>query len=135
MIHDLKGHWDGLAREWGIGLGNSTNTIIIIDDTFVFSDDEDTMFKYIEAIIKISKRYNLSWKLEKCEFSTPRFEFVGIDIDVDGNRPALSKENLLEMWKRKQPSSTRDFASFIGLVGFYREWIPFLKPEFLVSYL
>ena len=55
--------------EWGIGLGNSTNTIIIIDDTFVFSDDEDTIFKYLEAILEISKRYNLSWKLEKREFS------------------------------------------------------------------
>lgn len=52
MIHDLKGHWDDLAWEWGIGLGNSTNTIIIIDDIFIFSGDEDTIFKYLEAISK-----------------------------------------------------------------------------------
>ena len=118
MIHDLKGHWDDLATSLGISLGNSTNTIIIIDDTFVFSDDEDTIFKYLESILEISKRYNLSWKLEKCEFFTPRFEFVGIDIDSNGNRPALSKTPLLEMWKTKQPSSKWGFASFIGLVGF-----------------
>ena len=33
------------------------------------------------------------------------------------------------MWKTKQPSSTRDFVSFIGLVGFYREWIPFFDAR------
>lgn len=68
MMHDLKGHWDDLACEWEIGLGNSTNTIIIIDDTFLLSDDENTIVKYLEDILEISKRYNLSWKLEKCEF-------------------------------------------------------------------
>ena len=94
MIHDLKGYCDNLAREWGIGLGNSTNTIIIIDDTFVFSNDENTISKYLEAILEISKRYNLYWKLLKCEFVTPRSEFVGIDIDVNSNRPTLSKTPL-----------------------------------------
>lgn len=77
MIHDLKRHWDDLAMEWGVGLGNSTNTIIIIDDTFVFSDEEDTTFKYLESILEIFKRYNLSWKLEKCEFFYSKIRICG----------------------------------------------------------
>lgn len=66
-------------------------------------------------------------------FFTPRFEFVGIDIDVNDNRPVLSKTPLLEMWKTKQPSSIRDFVSFIGLIEFYRKWIPFFDAR--ISYI
>lgn len=127
--HDLKGHWDDLVREWGVGLGNFTNTIIIIHDTFIFSDDEDAIFKYVKAILEISKRYNLSWKLEKYEFFTPRFESVGIDIDDVVNQPVLSKTLLLEIRKTKKTQTKRDFASFIVLVGFYRNWIPFVEER------
>ena len=102
VIYNFKGHWNILARHWGVILGYSTNTIIIIDDTFLFSDDENTIFAYLEAIFEISKRYNLSWKLEKCEFFTPRFEFVGVDVADAGNHPALSKGPLFEMWKTKK---------------------------------
>ena len=125
MIYDLKGHWDDIGREWVINLGKSTNITIIIDDTFMFSDDKDTIFTYLKEILEISKHYNLSWKLDKCEILTPHFEFAGIDIDDIGNCPALSKGLLLEIWKYKKPKSTRDCASFIGLVGLYRGRIPF----------
>ena len=68
MIYDLKDHWYALATKWGAMLDNFTNSIIIIDDTFIFSNNENTIFLYLESILEMSKRYNLSWKLEKCFF-------------------------------------------------------------------
>lgn len=50
------------------------------------------ILKYLKAILELSKRYNISRNLEKCKFFTPRFEFVGIDIDNVVNRPALLKK-------------------------------------------
>ena len=129
MIYDLKDHWDSLASQWGVILDNFTNSIIIIDDTFIFSNDENTIFLYLESILEISKRYNLSWKLEKCEFFSERFEFVGTDIASAGNCPAKSKTPLFKMWRTKRPTTTRDFASFIGLIGFYRNWIPYFEKR------
>ena len=43
MIYNFKGYWDDLARDWGVILGNLTNTIIIVDDIFSFSDDENIL--------------------------------------------------------------------------------------------
>ena len=39
MIYHLTHYWDALAMEWGVILGNFTNSIIIIDDTFIFSNN------------------------------------------------------------------------------------------------
>jgi hypothetical protein len=33
------------------------------------------------------------------------------------------------MWKDKKPISVRDLASFIGFVGYYRNWIPYFEER------
>jgi hypothetical protein len=87
MIYDLKDHWDHLSiYEMSLDIGTDTNSIIIIDDTFMYSNDLLTIISYLRSVLETSKRYNLSWKLEKCGFLEPRFEFVGIDIADDGTQ-------------------------------------------------
>ena len=128
VIYYLKSHWDQLALKRGVtNIGTGTGSTIIIDDTFGFSDDLEWAFVYLEAILEISKRYNLSWKLEKCDFFSPHIESVGTDIDVTGNRPANYKTPLMQMWKDKKPETIRYFSYFIGLVGYYRSWIPLFE--------
>lgn len=130
MVYDLKDHWDNLAfEEFGLEIDHNTNSIIIIDDTFIYSNNLQNLLKYFRCILEISKRYNLSWKLEKCGFLEPRFEFVGVDIADDGNHPALSKKPLIEMWKDKLPKINRDLSSFLGFVGYYRDFIPFYEEK------
>ena len=51
-----------------------------------------------------------------------RFEFVGIDVCPEGNRPAKSKHQLLERWPA--PELVRDVAKFLGYVQFYSRFIP-----------
>ena len=114
-----------LAGEWRGILDNFTNSVISIDDNFISSNNEDTNFLYLESILEISKRYHLSWKLEKCDFFEERSEFVGTNIATKGNCPAGLKTPLFEMWQSIRPNATRGFASFIDLVGFYRNWIPY----------
>jgi hypothetical protein len=129
MVYDLKNHWDTLAQSWNLNINDETNSIIIIDDTFIYSNSLDSIIEYLRAILEISKRYNLSWKLEKCGFLDPRFEFVGVDVADIGNYPAKSKEPISLMWKDKKPVSVRDLASFIGFVGYYRDWIPYFEER------
>ena len=106
MIYDLKDHWDHLSiYEMSLDIGTDTNSIIIIDNTFMYSNDLLTIISYLRSVLETSKRYNLSWKLEKCGFLEPRFEFVGIDIADDGNHPAQSKSPLFLMWRDKLPKT------------------------------
>ena len=66
--------------------------------------------------------YNLSLSLKKAHIFPARFEFVGVDMCSDGNRPACSKHVLLETWP--DPNEVRDVAKFIGFGQFYSQFIP-----------
>jgi hypothetical protein len=66
--------------------------------------------------------YNLSLKLGKSPFFPRCFEFVGIDVCLDGNHLAKSKHQLLETWPVLE--LVRNIAEFLGFVQFYSQFIP-----------
>jgi hypothetical protein len=63
--------------------------------------------------------------LRKISFFPNRFEFIGIDVCKDGNRPAQSKHGLLKSWPA--PELVHDVAKLIGFVQFYSRFIPNFK--------
>ena len=70
----------------------------------------------------VCQAYNLSLTLRKSHFFPKRFEFVGVNVCDDGNRPAQSKFKLLDTWPA--PEFVRDIAKFIGFAQFYSRFIP-----------
>ena len=70
----------------------------------------------------ICKAYRLTLSLKKSHFFPKRVEFVGIDILPDGNRPAMSKHELLKHWPI--PELVRNVTSFVGFLQFYSKFIP-----------
>ena len=61
--------------------------------------------------------YNLSLSLRKAKIFPARFEFVGVNVCSDGDRPARSKHVLLETWP--DPTEVYYIAKFIGFGQFY----------------
>jgi len=59
--------------------------------------------------------------LRKSHIFPLRFEFVGIDVCADGNRPDQSKHALLSTWPA--PETVCDVAKFIGFAQFYARFI------------
>ena len=60
--------------------------------------------------------------LKKSKLFPQRFEFVGVDVCADGNRPAQSKHQLLHHWATLV--IVRDVAKFVGFLQFYSRFIP-----------
>ena len=85
------------------------------------TDTYPSELDYINAILELSKRYSLSWKLKKCSFFSERIAFVGHDRRADGNSPAESKVSLLCTWP--DFIIVRDISSFVGFFGFYLDYI------------
>ena len=69
FIYDMRDHWNNLAREYNIKIGPNNNTRIIIDDTYMFIQTYLDGIGYLRAILEISKRYNVSWKLKNAHSS------------------------------------------------------------------
>jgi hypothetical protein len=95
MIHDLDSIWKKLAKSQGFSIDDDTNTNIIVDDIFNSAKTFAKALQYIECQLCICKAYCLTLSLRKSHFFQKRFKFVGIDVSVNGNHPAMSKHELL----------------------------------------
>jgi len=129
MIHDLNSVWKALAKSVGLPIDDDTNTNIIVDDIFNWAKTFANALKYIECQLRVCKAYRLTLSLKKNHFFRKRFEFVGIDVSIDGNPPAMSKHELLRHWP--SPELVRDVASFVGFLQFYSKFIPFFEVRSL----
>jgi hypothetical protein len=104
--------WKDLASQNGIPIDDDTNTRIIVDDIVNWANTPERGIAYMRCILQVCQAYNLSLTLDKSHFFPRRFEFVGIDVCSDGNRPAKSKHQLIKTWPA--PEFVRDVAKFIG---------------------
>jgi len=75
----------------------------------------------MECHLIVCQAYCLSLNLRKSFISPPRFEFVGVDVCDDGNRPAKSKHTLIQTWP--PPELVCDVTKFIGFAQFYSRFI------------
>ena len=102
----------------------------IIDDILAYSTNLELVLIYFECICKVFQKYRVSFRLDKCEFLKDRVEFVGHDILPSGRSPAHSKFKMITDWPT--PTSSQTLGSFIGLINFYHNYVPYfeirLKP-------
>jgi hypothetical protein len=122
FIHDVDSQWKTLAQQSGLNIDDNTNTKIIVDDIFSWSELVEKALSYMECQLRVCQAYRLSLSLRKSRIFSKRFEFVGIDVCSDRNRPAMSKHQLLEHWP--QPEFVRDVAKIVGFAQFYEKFIP-----------
>jgi hypothetical protein len=122
FIHDVHSQWKAFAQQSGLVIDDDTNTKIIVDDILSWSDLLEKALLYMECQLRVCQAYQLSLSLCKSCIFSKQFEFVGIDVCPDGNRPAMSKHQLVEHWP--QPVFIRDVAKIVGLAQFYGKFIP-----------
>ena len=70
---------------------------------------------------------NLSLSLKKTSIFPDRFEFVRINVSKDGNRPTMSKHQLVEHWP--DPTIVCEILSLIGFAIFYSSFIPLFETR------
>ena len=122
FMHDLSSVWKSLAQRSGLTIDDDTNSTNIVDDVFSWAQTLENALTLIECQLRVCKAYRLSLKLGKSFFFPKRVEFVGIDVCPDGNRPAMSKFELIRTWP--DPLTVRDVAKLVGFGQFYSSFLP-----------
>jgi hypothetical protein len=122
MIHNTDSIWKNIATLLGLTVGINIDTRIIINNRVNWAQTFDQPLQYIECQLHVAKAYCLILSLRKSYFFPKQFEFVGINVFLDGNRPAMSKHELLKNWPT--PTIIWDIASFVGFLQFYSKFIP-----------
>ena len=93
-----------------------------IDDVLIASCDikehQDHLLQFFERLTHFGLKINLS----KCEFAVSKLNFLGHMIDEQGITPVPEKVTAIQNFP--QPTSLRQLRRFLGLVNYYRRFIP-----------
>ena len=92
-----------------------------LNDVIVCSQDPESHFNSLEAVLGKLKEAGLKVKLTKCEFLKNKITFLGHTVDGDGIHTMEDKIKAVKDFPR--PQSVDNVRSFLGLSGYYRSFI------------
>ncbi|KAJ4978546.1 hypothetical protein NE237_009326 [Protea cynaroides] len=98
-----------------------TSVFVFIDDILVYSKNEETHIKNLNAVMQRLRKEKLYVKFSKCEFWLKEVAFLGHVVSAEGIKVDPSKIEAIVKWEA--PKSVAEIRSFQGLVGYYRRFV------------
>ena len=93
-----------------------------LDDIIIYSRSEKEHLEHLEEIFIRLKAAGLKLKLEKCCFFKKHIQYLGHLVSAEGIQPL--PEKLKSIAKMPAPNNPKEVKQFLGLVGYYRKFIP-----------
>lgn len=132
-----NGHFEFLRMPFGLKTAPATfqrtmdnvlrglqglHCMVYLDDVIIFSSSLDEHLQKLRLIFDRLRQTNLKVQLDKSEFLRKEVLYLGHTITKDGLKPNDDKINAVLNFPL--PKTTTDIKSFLGLVGYYRRFIP-----------
>lgn len=95
---------------------------VYVDDILVFGRTEKEHDLGLERVLKQLERNKLEINKEKTILKIRETEFVGYNVKENEIRPIIDDKEAIENYCR--PKNRHDVQSFVGLVNYYRKFIP-----------
>lgn len=95
---------------------------VYLDDIVVYASSIQDHEQKLSAVFKQLKDANLRLQPDKCEFLRQEVIYLGHVISKNGVQPNPEKTAIID--KFPVPKTEKDIKSFLGLVGYYRRFIP-----------
>ena len=95
--------------------------LLYLDDIIVISPDFDSHLERLEEVLKRLRGANLKLKPSKCELFKDKVRYLGHVVSSHGVSTDPEKVEAVRSWK--PPTSVKDLQSFLGLAGYYRQYI------------
>ena len=93
-----------------------------LDDIIIFSKTKEKLLQYLEEIFERLRKAGLKLKLQKCSFFKKNIQYLGHLISDEGIQPL--PEKLESIAKMPVPQNAKQVKQFLGLVGYYRKFVP-----------
>ena len=92
------------------------------DDIIIYSPDVATHLQHLEMIFQRWREVVLKLKMEKCSFLKKHIQYLGHIVSSEGIKPVPEKLSSIQ-WM-PHPYTPKEVKQFLGLVGYYRKFIP-----------
>ncbi|XP_078234087.1 uncharacterized protein LOC144583660 [Pogona vitticeps] len=97
-------------------------TVAYIDDIGIFSNTWEDHLIHLELVLQRLSAAGLTVKASKCQLGSPEIKYLGHMVGGGMIKPLEAKIEAVRDWPR--PNTKKKVKSFLGLVGYYRKFIP-----------
>ncbi|KAI5734849.1 hypothetical protein M8J77_011199 [Diaphorina citri] len=101
------------------------NVKVYFDEILIFGDNQNTHFEALCKVLDKLKVMGLTVSQDKCKFFQDQTKFLGYVIDKNGIRPSQEKTQAIVY--APEPENVKQLQSFLGLVNYYRKFLPDLS--------
>lgn len=98
---------------------------VYFDNILVTGANDAEHLRNLRAVLSKLQESGLKLKLEKCHFFVPQVEYLGHIIRKEGLSPNVDK--VAAILHAPVPQDVKELESFLGLVNFYRRFLPNLS--------
>jgi len=95
--------------------------VVFFDDILFYSKNEEEHVEHLRVVLQRLREHKLYAKFSKYEFWLKRVQFLGHVISEDDISVDPSKIQDVLNWKT--PESVSEIRSFLGLAGYYRQFV------------
>ena len=103
-------------------LGDVPRVFVYIDDILIASETLEQHLEDLETVFKTLSANGMVIQRSKCVLGKPSLEFLGYTVDENGISPLPEKVAVIRA--TTPPTSIKELQRFLGMVGYYRKFIP-----------
>lgn len=96
--------------------------LVYLDDVIIFSTSLQEHMINLEKVFKRLQESNFKIQMDKSEFLKLETAFLGHIISADGVKP--NPDKIAAIQKYPLPKTPKEIKQFLGLLGYYRKFIP-----------
>jgi len=108
-------HMDSIFRD-------DPNVCVYIDDILVASKTMKEHLTHLRSVLQNLQKHNLKISAGKSVFAVPAVNFLGCTVSSSGVQPDSARCEAIHSFP--SPGSFADLRRFLGMVGYYRRFLP-----------
>ena len=95
-----------------------------LDDIIVFSRTFEEHVEHLKQVLQRLKSHGVKLKDRKCKLFKRKVHYLGRAVSEQGYRPVSANVEAVTQLKNSKPQTVGDVRKLLGLVGYYRRYIP-----------
>ena len=95
--------------------------VVYLDDILIYSKTLEDHDRDVKRVLTLLRKHRLYAKMEKCQFSVQKVEFLGFIITPEGI--SMDPERITTVLNWPVPKTIKQLQSFLGFANFYRRFI------------
>ena len=94
----------------------------ILNDLIITGKNDEGHLQNLESVLKRLSKYGIRLKKSKCSLMKSEVEYCAFIVSKDGIQP--SSQKVKAMLNVADPENVKELQSWLGMVNYYRKWIP-----------